>query len=272
MKQEVTITKKFLLQEVFKLRKTQKQIALELGCGIWRIENAMSKFQLTNQLHSRYKVKEEKMNPADPYFMYAVGLFITDGSIAKDGRLSIRINDREPIKVLGDYFDCPIYHCRRDTTRPQFEFNIPYSTPLTEYCKKLSSELSTKTFNVRVPLDIEDEKLNLLLLRGIIDGDGSIRPDSTSIRIFTASKLMSSSLSSLLKKLDIEHTIQNTVYGRYKKTGWTITTSVKATVPALIRIYEDFPELSVKRKREIVRNKVYDIVRTYKMINCKKWK
>lgn len=270
MRKRHNITREFLLQEYFQKRRTQKDIALELGCHVGTVEAAMSRHGLTNQVLSRYKVKEELMVPTNPYFIYAVGLFITDGSIAKDGRLSIRINDKDPIKVLTDYFDCPYYHCRRDT-RPQHEFNIPYNTPLTDYCRGLTSTSSRKTFEVRVPTDIQDESLRLLLLRGIIDGDGSIRPDSTDIRVFTASKAMADTLGILLESLSIDFTTIASTYGKYKKEGWTIRITTESTVPTLIRVYQDYPELAVQRKRNVARAKVYDIVRTYGMINHKKW-
>lgn len=270
MGKNLNITKEFLLQEFFENRKTQKQIALELGCHVGTIEAAMSKYQLTNQIHSRYRVREDLMVSTNPYFMYAVGMFITDGSIAKDGRLSIRINDKEPVKVLSDYFDCPYYHCRRDA-RPQYEFNIPYNTPLTEYCRALTNDVSKKTFDVKCPTDIVDLNLRLLLLRGIIDGDGSIRPDSSAIRIFTASKNMVDTLEMLLSSLNIKYTTQNTKYGLHKKLGWVIHIGILETLPALIRVYEDYPELAVQRKRNIIKQRVYDIVRTYEMINREKW-
>lgn len=270
MRKRQNITREFLLQEYFELRKTQKQIAAELGCHVGTVESAMKRHNLTNQITSRYKVKEELMTPDNPYFMYAVGLFITDGSIAADGRLSIRINDKEPVKALADYFDCPYYHCRRDS-RPQHEFNIPYNTPLTDYCRSLSDNTSIKTFNVRVPLDVQDESLRLMLLRGIIDGDGSIRPDATDIRIFTASNEMSKTLSELLDSLSIDHTVIDSIYGKYKKAGWTIRISTVATIPTLIRVYQEYPELAVQRKRNVAKSKVYDIVRTHGMINHVMW-
>lgn len=270
MRKRQNITREFLLQEYFENRKTQKQIAAELGCHVGTVETAMKKHGLTGQTLSRYKIKQELMTPDNPYFMYAVGLFITDGSIAKDGRLSIRINDKEPVKALCDYFDCPYYHCRRDT-RPQHEFNIPINTPLTDYCRALTNNVEKKTFDVRIPTDIQEESLRLLLLRGIIDGDGTIRPDSTDIRIFTASKPMADTLEILLDSLLIEHTTIDTIYGRYKKPGWTIRITTAHTVPTLIRVYEDYPELAVQRKRDVAKTKVYDIVRTYGMINRMKW-
>lgn len=271
MRKRFNITLQLLVEEFFDKRKTQKLIAFELGCDVTTVERAMKKFGLTNQITSRYKVREELMTPENPYFMYTVGLFITDGSISKGGRLSIRINDGDVIKVLCSYFDCPYYMCRRDNPTALHEFNVPYSTPLTVYCQALSDNSSKKTFDVSCPTNLKTREQKLMLLRGIIDGDGAIRPDLRDIRVFTASENMVITLSQILNDLNIVFTVQNTIYGRHKKDGWTIYIGTTASVSTLISVYEDYPDLAIQRKRNVVKNRVQGIVRDYKMINLQRW-
>lgn len=270
MRVQEILTKEFLQEEYIEKRKSQKQIAEEVGCHLGTIETYMKKHDLVNKIFSRYKVREDLMTENNPYFMYAVGLYMTDGSISNGNRLSIRLNDKDIIDVLCNYFDCPRYFCRRDGVTPQYEFNIPYSTPLTKYCQKLSND-NSKTFDITCPSNILNDDLKLLLIRGIIDGDGSIRKDLSDIRVFTASNNMQNTLSTVLKELNINHTIQTTIYGPYKKTGWTIYIGKENATKDALRIYEKYPELAIQRKRNIVKNKVEDIVRTYEMINHKNW-
>lgn len=262
MREKYNITKEFLLEQFFEMRKSQKQIAKEVGCGIWIIEKRMRDYGLTNKIEDRYKVHIEKMTIKDPYFVYTIGLFLSDGTLKLDKRVAIRLLDRDILEVLGNYFDTPIY-----ITHKGIEFIIPKNVGIYEYFEKMCHGNKEKN-------GMLVEKLNKpmfkFFLRGIIDGDGCIDQVGYRVRI----GMCSINLVNYMKRC-IKHLYPNlnpTILTSKLKSGKDFyTLTIYNSFVMLTDIYAEIPELAIQRKRNIIKNKVDDIVRTVEMINLQKW-
>lgn len=257
MRKTYNITKEFLQEQFFDMRKSQKLIAKELGCHITVVERAMKKFKLTGQIESRYKTRVELMNVNDACFCYLLGLFVSDGTIKNDGRVAIKLKDKDVLQVLSRYFDAPLY-----ITSNGNELVIP-STYVPRIFKDSFDE--DKVTSVSLP----KVKHPLMLLRGIIDGDGCIDQSGNRLRIGMCSY---EAVDGIRQIIDEEFSLDmsmNTTILKSGKLFYTITL-LKALMP-LAKIYEDLPSLALQRKRNIIKDKVNDIVRTAEMINLQKW-
>jgi len=120
---------------------------------------------------------------------------------------------------------------------------------------------SNKTYEASLPR-VKDPLCAKLLLRGLIDGDGNIRDG---FRIYTASYKLK---DDLVKHMQEHHQYEMIVTPtKTKKSGGFTISTRRDFFPKLIEIYQDFEDLRINRKKEILNKKVYDIVHSHKMIN-----
>jgi len=118
-----------------------------------------------------------------------------------------------------------------------------------------------KTFTASLPAP-EKSECKKMLLRGLIDGDGNVRDG---FRLFTASEKLKDSLVTLVKEL-FNYDLTVSITKTKKNSGFTVSSKVDFW-PYLIDIYQGFEEYRIKRKKDIINKKVYDIVQSHKMIN-----
>lgn len=252
-----SLSKEFLYDEIFKKKKSQKLVAAEFGCHVGTVERWMKNYGFTNRDDLRYAEFTKKYTYNDPMFCYLTGLFLTDG-YSQRGHLQIRQNSNEVLLPLKEYFGGRIYHFKRHgMSSPQYELYLTKVPP-----QFLSLYTGKKTFSCVLP----KVKYPWLLLRGIIDGDGTIRDKD--IRIFTASNVFKDQLVELIQSLGFTPTI---LYVPTKKgNGWSVELKTQDVRIFAIKVYEGYEKLHSYKRAKVV-SWVYDIVRAYKMINCKKW-
>lgn len=199
------------LQEMQKEGLTQGQMAEKLAVSIDTIERRIKKYGLQGYSFVRYNL----MNVQDPIFCYLLGWFCTDGYLTKGNRVSLRIYDKDVINVLGNYFGTKIYTIKsRGKIKECAELYFAQAPTIFKECYDFS-----KTNSVRVP-PIPFENIDMFL-RGVIEGDGTIRipktNKSTLIRVFTNSERFAYMLQSVVASHGYQFRI------RKDRMGWELT-------------------------------------------------
>lgn len=191
---------------------TQSQMAKILMVSTDTIERRIKKYGLQGYSSVRYDL----MNVQDPVFCYLLGWFCTDGYLTKGNRVALRIYEQEVIKALTDYFQCKMYTIpSRGKTKECYELYFAWAPAIFKECASQS-----KTTDVIVP-NIPFENIDMFL-RGVIEGDGCIRPvkqsKSTLIRIFTNSERFAFMLQSIVATHNYRVRI------RPDRMGWELST------------------------------------------------
>lgn len=233
---------------------TQKEIAKRFGVCLGTVEQYIKKHNLTGLKHNKPCRTDFKLT--DPYFAYFVGLFITDGYYnpkTKIIEITLKNSDRKILKILSDKFNGTL---KSYNGKSRLYFNRKQS-------KKIGSLINytpgAKTFTATVPTNFPN-LLHKYIIRGIIDGDGTIRINGE-IRLYSESKNILNFFEEFLKKNSLKYSFQEK--GKVISTG--------KGIQAGLEIYNSLPELCIERKRNRIHKLVNDIVRTYEMINRKKW-
>lgn len=271
------LTKDLIYTEWVINRLSQKEIAIKYDVGLYLIEARIKQFNLTGARSKiKYILNEEHINTESPIFWYLVGLVISDGYIdEKNKRIVISLtNDYEILETLSDYYSTnikiPVY--KYETNK---ENKIRYSLTLSDIqlinlFHSIGIYGNKKTFNVIFP-DPNSKELFNFLVRGFLDGDGNIRYCKGTMkfefRFYTESLDLANNFISLFIKYYRTELYKGKVKGR---NGYNIT-SKNLPSNCIIDIYSEFPELSIKRKRKIVKTQVDDIVHRYGMINHSNW-
>jgi hypothetical protein len=255
---KATLEKEWLKQKLL-LYKTQRELSEKEKIPIHVIENNIRFFNLKGYKDSiRYTCVEEKFSLNNPEFCYLLGLYVTDG-YWNEGGLCISLLDKDVLERLGKIFDCRVYLHPREGKASVYILTIP--TRFCNYFKVLGYSIGAKTFTIKLPsLPIPTENLKYII-RGMIDGDGTIRKGihEYECRFFSASKLLLENYKCMLTYLGYTYTLANHVkYGES-------TVSV-ASLDFLLYIYTDRLDLCLDRKLKIVNNKVDDIVHTYSIV------
>lgn len=272
-----TITKEILINEWINNRLSQKEIADKYNVSLGVIEYKIKANNLNNLRDKlKYEVNEQHISLESPVFWYLLGLVISDGYIDnKNNRISITLtDDYDILETLSKFYSknkaIPIYKYAT-SNKNKFSYRLSItSSSLISLFKSLNIDGNNKTENVYLP-DPNSKYLFNFLLRGFIDGDGSIRYFGNCKRIEFRAYIHSNDLVESLKTLYKKYYLKDvTVYNVKGKAGKHINTS-QDSFDELLEIYNDIPELALQRKRNIIKNKVDDIVHLYKMINCKNW-
>ena len=191
-----------------------------------------------------------KFSPDAAYFL---GLYLTDGYFSNStNRIEITLKsvDRDILLYYKNKYGFTTNYYR-DTIR------LTMTTTQTEkFASMYELTKGPKTFNAKVPLI--PRILHKYVIRGMLDGDGTIRPRANDFRFYSES----SGLTSFYEEF-MEYRNFNFSYQEDRKVIYS------SDFKALLYIYEGKEELALKRKRKLVEKKVRDIVRTYRMINCK---
>ena len=170
---------------------------------------------------------------------------------------AISLLDRDILQHLGNHFNCKVYLHHRKNKAPCHILSIP--TKYCEYFRELGYSQGAKTFDVHIP---EVPEYNLkYLLRGMIDGDGTIRKgiNDFEVRFFSVSKTLFNQYKTIIEKLGYKYGIST--HPKYGES--TISVS---SLDFLLWLYSDRLDLCISRKLQIVNDKVDDIVHTYSIV------
>lgn len=271
------ITKELLTEEWVINRLSQREIAEKYKVGLWLIESRIERFELTSaRTKIKYLLNSEHVSVESPVFWYLMGLTLSDGHIdEKNKRISITLtHDYEILETLSLYYskDKPIpvysYLCTNNNTRYSLTLS---DVSLINLFHSLGVDGYRKTYVATMP-DPNNKEMFNLMLRGFIDGDGSIRYTAKSkqylhFRFYIESKNLTNSLALMFKKYyNIDLYVSN-----YKgRTGFRVE-SPALKKGELIKIYSEFPDLALRRKRDIVAQEVNTIKACYDAINWNNW-
>lgn len=271
------ITKRLLKEEWIINRLSQKEIADKYGVGLWFIENKIRDYGLTGaRTKIKYPVNQKHVSLDSPIFWYLVGITISDGYIdEKNKRIVISLtNEKELLEELSSYYSTnvqiPIYGYRtRELSKVRYSLTLSDIT-LLELFHSIGIYGVNKTSNVRMP-DPNSIELFNLLLRGFLDGDGSIKTrgysDNIHFTFYSHSEMLTSSIVDLFSKY---YGLNLKIYDTKGHSGKNVDSGAKAG-SYLMKIYSDLPNLSIRRKRNVVKKQVDDIVHRYGMINHNNW-
>lgn len=271
------LTKEVIYNEWVVNRLSQKEIAEKYNVGLWLIESRIKTFKLTKiRSKIKYVLNTEHINLDSPVFWYLVGLVISDGYIdERNKRIVIGLtNDFEILELLSKYYstdiEIPIYKYTTNT-EGKYRYSLTLSDEnLLNLFHSIGIVGYKKTYEVTFP-DPESKYLFNFLLRGFIDGDGNIRYHKEGMHMEFRFYIESHNLVNNLIKLFIKYYNTELYKGPVKgRHGYNVT-SKKLPNNCIIDIYSDIPELSLQRKRNIVKTQVEDIVHRYEMINHSNW-
>lgn len=244
--------KKWLLKQLWKKR-SQKEIAKICNVHIGTIETYVNKYKLQGIKKIQYELP---FKVSDPYFAYLVGLFLTDGYYNPKTlilEIQLQVSDRYILQLLQSKFGGQLKYYGNNA---RLYFSRNKSANFTHIT---GIQPGAKTFTAKVP-KVFPKLLHKYIIRGIIDGDGTIRRNGV-IRIYSESL-------PLLKFVE-EYCLRNNLTFSYQENSKVFSFGVQ--LKAGVMIYNNFVDLALPRKRAKIKKIVDDIVRTYDMINHKKW-
>lgn len=211
---------------------SQQKMALRLGVHVATVEKRIKLFNLQGFTTVRYDL----MTLKNPQFCYLLGWFCSDGYLTKGNRVSIRTYEKEPMKALSEYFGTKLYEITLSTGKITYEVYFALAPAI---FKSLFSGNKTRT--IQVP-DIPTENLPYFF-RGVIEGDGCIRPagksKSTLMRLFTASKDFAEQFQKLVQSQGFKCRL------RVDRMGWELSTD---SLDFCTYIYQGLEEFITPRK------------------------
>ena len=223
---------KVTLQQLQEKGLTQFEMALNLGVSVSTIEKRLKLYNL----QGFSLVKYDLMVVSNPQFCYLLGWFCSDGYLTKANRVSIRTYEREPMEALSKYFRTKLYCVKGQNGKVSYEV---YFAKAPSIFKELFT--SCKTFSITVP---QIPVTNLpYFFRGVIEGDGCIRPKgqskSTLVRVFTCSKEFATEFQSLVQAQGFKCRL------RADRMGWELSTD---SLDFCAYIYQGLEEFVTPRK------------------------
>lgn len=231
--------KEWLYNEYVTKRKTQKQIAEEIGITLPKLEYWIKKLGLIGSRNRfKYKFDDKFINLNCNIYMYFCGLIASDGYCDRtNNRVSIRIHkrDQEPIIFLSKYYRIPYKYYRSS-----IDLTIS-SRELMKSLEEINLNIKNKTYNLDFPVFQTDQQYKYFI-RGFLDGDGNIRDKGFRASI-ASKKFMVGLIEYLNNKFnyDINLTWQNNKYSKIEVNG-------RKAITILKWVYSDNQELAIKRK------------------------
>ena len=269
------ITEKVLIQKWVKERKSQKEIANEFGVHVSTIERYIKTFGLTRYREKvKYPINKDSINLQNPIYWYFLGLVLSDGYVdVNNNRIMITLIDEDILIELSKYFSTndyviPISKTKIKNNKYYYSLTL-VSAELVDSCISiLDIKNKSKTNEVVFPTTDNIENY-LMLLRGVIDGDGCIKVSKTGNIYFEIYSHSDRMIESFAKEYKKYFGIDIAIYNCKKGKGKTLHSTPKNDL--LINVYEKYPNISIQRKRNIVKKLVDDIVCRYEMINHNIW-
>lgn len=225
---------------------TAQQIADQLGVTKKAIQHAVNNYGLKKV--TKVTFDESKISRECPIFNYFCGLMATDGYIDLNSyRASIRLksHDSNALSALADHFNIST-GIRTYRAGDVSDLTLP-SKDLISYLDTNYHIGRQKTFNVSVPDSFYSDDCLKLYVRGVMDGDGSIRKSKTGKvtgRLLCGSELF---VDTLLVHLDTKtstHIKKVTRSGKYY--GFELTQGQSQDI--LNWMYTGHEEFRIERK------------------------
>lgn len=241
---------------------SQTQIAEFCGVHVGTIEHYVAKFNLQG---IKKRIKETANNSVslnNPYFLYFIGLFLSDGYFHSNGVIEIsqtkKASTFELLGMLAEKLSLQMKSYDRC-------YRIYGDQNWGKLFKKVTGlEKGPKTWDADFPKFYELSNLQqTLIIRGLIDGDGTVKLTGSEIDFFSVSPHLLNLLKTYLINNDIS-------YGIHKQDPGYNMTICKDGLKFGLMLYDKFPSISLSYKRDRIQKKVNDIVRTYSMIKSKK--
>lgn len=269
------ITKEVLIQKWVKERKSQREIADEFKVHLRTIERYIKALGLTKfREKEKYPINKESIDLQNPVYWYFIGLVLADGYIdIKNNRVILQLKDEDILVEISKYFSpkeyiIPISKVNVRTDKCYYSLGL-VSKELVESCLNiLDIRGKSKTNEVIFP-SVDDIEKYLMLLRGVIDGDGCIKISKSGNIYFEIYAHSDKMVETFVKEYKKYFNIDMFPYPVKGKKGKILHSS--PTNDLLIQIYEKYPNISIQRKRNIVKKLVDDIVYRYEMINHNNW-
>lgn len=205
-------------------------------------------------LKKGYNYQLEKIEcEFDAYF---IGLLLTDGYVARENQIGIDLIDEDCIKFLSEYIG------KKYNTYPPYRENeqTRYRLLLTDKILVNNLErfgiIKNKTLNLQGPqLLPEEEQFIPYIIRGIIDGDGTIGlvNNSIGIRITTASY----DFAEWLRKILTEKLFLKNIKIHGRERAYVIETYKKENIEKIISLVYDKP-FGMSRKYNKIRKMFND--------------
>jgi DNA-binding transcriptional regulator WhiA len=271
------ITKELLTEEWVNNRLSQQEIADKYKVGLWLIESRIKHFKLTG-VRSKIKhlVDQTHVTVDSHVFWYLMGLVLSDGHIDEPNqRITIQLtHDLEILEVLAKYYgkDRPLpifnYRCKNNNIRYVLTLS---DKPLIDLFHSLGISGFRKTYVTHMP-DPGTRNMFNLMLRGFIDGDGSIRFTKNNgyylhFRFYIESENLKNDLVGMFEKYYGISLYQ----GKHKQRNGFRVESPALKKDELVEIYSDYPDLSLRRKRNIVQKEVDSIMYRYHTVEWENW-
>jgi hypothetical protein len=229
------------IEEMQRAGYTQLEMASKLGVSVSVVERRIKKFNLQGYSPVRYNL----MTPNNPVFCYLLGWFAADGYLTKHNRVSLRTYEHDVVDKLSSYFGTRKYEIRREGKCSTHEL---YFAQAPAIFKEICGQGKTRDCQVPAVQYFD------MFLRGVIEGDGTIRPlqhkGGGLVRIFTCSENFA---------LELQARCPYPLRLRKDRMGWELSSNSTQFLSYVYTNHLDFV-CSRKFKRVQPRIQVNDIV------------
>lgn len=234
-----------VIQKYTQENKSCQKIANEYNVSFSTISMILEKYNIKrDNTYFNKKLQNDYFSKIDTYDKaYFLGFLITDGNITKEGnavRLSLKLEDEEILKVFTSKIKSENQLVYRQD-KPEVTFSVKNKQWKMDLAK--FGVIPCKTASVEMPLLTDDMMPHLI--RGMIDGDGSISSKSHYIFFCGNEKIVQQLHDFLVKKLNlynvkILHTEENL---------WSCQWSSKKDILKIGQyIYQNKQDCYLKRK------------------------
>lgn len=189
--------KKYLKRRFIEERKPVKFIAQECNVSVSTIENYLKKYNLKRG-NIKHTINNDAVDFTSPVFNYLIGLIATDGYMDKKvPRVSLRCKNLGCDKVFNNLKDYFGFTGEIKLYRECYDLSIT-SRYLIKALKVAGVSPLGKVHN-KFPDSFYDEDCARMYFRGLLDGDGNIKPTKI-FRITITNKDFLLSMSDYLNK------------------------------------------------------------------------
>lgn len=187
------------LEELYKIHKTLSGVADHLNVSIELLRKKFINLEIDYKKRELYSCNHNSFNNLTEESMYWAGFLLADGGIAidqpnhKDNRITLelkRTDESHVVKFLNFIkSNHEIRQITRTDDRPEFKTGIYYSSKVRVSSEQIKKDLNNfgvtprKSKTAIIPDHILNSNLFCHYLRGVIDGDGSVRSDSLRINL-----------------------------------------------------------------------------------------
>ncbi|PKG44453.1 MULTISPECIES: LAGLIDADG family homing endonuclease [unclassified Planococcus (in: firmicutes)] len=231
------------------------ELAAYAGLTERAIRNVLYKSGIDSiQRPRKHKVNEDFFKTWTDDMAWVLGLVITDGCIANDGRTLILIQkDEFMLQKVAVIMQADFVVARHEKRTPALLINS----------KKITNDLANygvlKSKSISVGFPNVPEKYMPHFIRGVVDGDGWVQKTGYTMNVTSGSKDFANGLHDVFRKWNLNSSIRisKTPLGRVL---YRVFVSGKHDIPRLADIiYKDCGEMYVFQKRERMSQRCFKI-------------